>query len=193
MKYWKVFAVLTFLQLILGITITVLAIRASDFSTSLGAKDLPLWASGPLVVSGCIGVLFVLGCRNSFSENTSVFVIKGISYLTSCLSVVLCFVAATFNSIHVVLYLENFYSCTDSENHSACVCLRGTQPLHIVYTYEDISCEGVFNGLYNVFIVLAVLNSLGGLTCLCYVILLWSTRYNYIYGGVTGSDCNELA
>ncbi|CAN8000602.1 unnamed protein product [Ixodes hexagonus] len=150
MKCSTVALVLALVQLAAGVGLTVLSIHTMLKLRSLATRDCPLWAAAPAV-----------------------------SFALSSLSGILCFVAASFLALHVLLYIDRYSDCYDQGHH--CLCTLNDSRL---YRYAGVTCAQVHGTVKALFYVSATVSALGGLASVWLLALLWSSRYVYFQAGL---------
>lgn len=183
-------------QLVSGLGLTVLPIHTMLKLPSLATRDCPLWAAGPLLCAGIIGIIAVYSNTNYKSQNNRkpIFVLKIASFALSSLSGVLCLVAAAFLVLHVLLYIDRYTQCRDDPMHRQCLCALAEAATRF-YRYERVTCLQVHSTVKGLFYTTAALSVLGGVCSLWYLTLLWSSRYVYFNAGLrrTVGDPGDLA
>lgn len=173
-------------QLFAGLGLTALAIHTMLKLPSLSTRDCPLWAAGPLVTAGILGLLTVHSNKHykSQSNRKSLFLLKVVSFALSSLSGVLCFVAALFLALHVVLYIDRYLDCRDDFLGKHCYCNFADGRL---YSYAKVTCLQVHGSVKALFLTTTSVATLGGLASLGFLAVVWSSRYVYFQAGLRPS------
>lgn len=176
-------------QLVAGLGLTALCVHLMLKLPSLTTRDWPIWAAGPLVTAGIVGVITVHSAKRykSSANRKPIFVLKVVSFVLSSLSMVLCLVAASFLVLHVLLYIDRYVDCRYDLLGHQCFC---TLPDHRqLYRYANVTCLQVHGSIKGLFYTTAVLSVLASLSCLWYLVILWSSRYVYFYAGMRNASC----
>lgn len=187
MKCSSVALGLTAAQLVAGVGMTVLSIHTMLKLPSLATRDCPLWAAGPLLCAGIMGIITVYSNTNYKTQHNRkpIFVLKVVSFALSGISGVLCIVAAAFLVLHVLLYIDRYAQCRDDALGRQCFCvLPDTVRL---YRYAGVTCLQVRSSVKGLFYTSASLSAFGGVCSLWYLTLLWSSRYVYFNAGLRRS------
>lgn len=175
-------------QLVAGLGLTVLPIHTMLKLPSLATRDCPLWAAGPLLCAGIVGIIAVYSNTNYKSQlnRKPIFVLKVVSFTLSSVSGVLCLVAAAFLVLHVLLYIDRYTQCRDDTMRRQCFCalVEGAARL---YRYDRVTCLQVRSTVKGLFYTTASVSALGGVCSLWYLTLLWSSRYVYFNAGLRRS------
>ncbi|KAH7942205.1 hypothetical protein HPB49_021882 [Dermacentor silvarum] len=172
-------------QLVAGLGLTVLPIHTMLKLPSLATRDCPLWAAGPLLCAGIIGIIAVYSNTNYKSQNNRkpIFILKIVSFALSSLSGVLCLVAAAFLVLHVLLYIDRYTQCRDDPMRRQCLCALAEGAARF-YRYDRVTCLQVHSTVKGLFYTTAAVSVLGGVCSLWYLTLLWSSRYVYFNAGL---------
>ncbi|XP_050038370.1 sarcospan-like [Dermacentor andersoni] len=170
-------------QLVAGLGLTVLPIHTMLKLPSLATRDCPLWAAGPLLCAGIIGIIAVYSNKNYKSQNNRkpIFILKIVSFALSSLGGVLCLVAAAFLVLHVLLYIDRYTQCRDDPMRRQCLCALDAAR---VYRYDSVTCLQVHSTVKGLFYTMAAVSLLGGVCSLWHLTLLWSSRYVYFNAGL---------
>lgn len=188
MKCSTVALVLALVQLAAGVGLTALSIHTMLKLRSLTTRDCPLWAAAPLLSSGIVAIITVYSNSHykSQSNRKPIFVLKAVSFALSSLSGILCFVAASFLVLHVLLYIDRYSDCHDQGQH--CLCTMNDSRL---YRYAGVNCAQVRGTVKALFYVTASVSAVGGLASVWLLALLWSSRYVYFQAGLRPPGPNE--
>ncbi|XP_064484993.1 sarcospan-like isoform X1 [Ornithodoros turicata] len=175
---------LTVAQLATGLGLTALCVHLMLKLPSLTTRDWPVWAAGPLITAGIVGVMTVYSAKHykTTPNRKPIFVLKVVSFVLSSLSMVLCMVAAAFLVLHVLLYIDRYSECRYDLRGHQCFC---TLPSHSqLYRYSNVTCLQVGGSIKGLFYTTAAVSVVAGISCLWYLAILWSSRYVYFYSGV---------
>uniref|UniRef100_A0A493TAD5 Sarcospan n=1 Tax=Anas platyrhynchos platyrhynchos TaxID=8840 RepID=A0A493TAD5_ANAPP len=154
------------LQLVFGVSVTVLGFLMAGISSSLLVRDTPYWA-------GIIVSIKLTNCMH----NT----IRLMYFLLSAVGLVVCVLAVAF-STHHYLQITRFTCDTILES---CQCkLDTTDPLSRTFVYQDADCSSVTSMLNLYLLLQMVLNLIGALVCLSACFVMWKHRYQVFYVGV---------
>uniref|UniRef100_A0A8C3BU70 Sarcospan n=1 Tax=Cairina moschata TaxID=8855 RepID=A0A8C3BU70_CAIMO len=175
------------LQLVFGVSVTVLGFLMAGISSSLLVRDTPYWAGIIVCVVSLVG--FVMLCISyQPDEKTCVqFTVKLMYFLLSAVGLVVCVLAVAF-SAHHYLQITRFTCDTILES---CQCkLDTTDPLSRTFVYQDAAdCSSVTSMLSLYLLLQMVLNLIGALVCLSACFVMWKHRYQEVLN--TPETCTE--
>ncbi|KAM4678307.1 sarcospan [Discoglossus pictus] len=170
------------LQLVLGLSITVLAFIMAASCSTLLVRDTPHWAGIIVSVVAILGLL-MLCFRYQPDEKTSCqFVLKLIYFLLSALSLIICVLAVAFAAYHY----SNITHFTCEMAADSCQCtLDSSDPLSRTFLYQDVAdCDTVTSTIKLYVLLQMTLNLLLALVCLAACFVMWKDRYQVFYVGL---------
>uniref|UniRef100_A0A674JJF9 Sarcospan n=1 Tax=Terrapene triunguis TaxID=2587831 RepID=A0A674JJF9_9SAUR len=171
------------LQLVLGISITVLGFIMAGISSSLLVRDTPYWA-------GIIVSIKLTNCIMFFF-----FALFQLMYfLLSTLSLITCVLAVAFVAHHYSQITQ--FTC-DAVLDSCQCKLDTSDPLSRTFVYQDVAdCTSV-TSTFNLYLLLQmVLNLITAIVCLLACFVMWKHRYQVFFVGVrlhslTGTEIQQ--
>uniref|UniRef100_A0A8C4RX35 Sarcospan (Kras oncogene-associated gene) n=2 Tax=Erpetoichthys calabaricus TaxID=27687 RepID=A0A8C4RX35_ERPCA len=168
------------LQLLLGVSITVVAFIMTGISSSLLTRETPHWAGIIVCLVSLLG--FILYCITYLpDENTSMqFIIKLAYFLLCALGLVVCILAVAFTCHHYTQI--NNYTCAMEDT---CVCkLNPEDPIARSFVYMGVQdCSDITSSLKLYFLLQIILNLTLALVCLISCFVMWKDRYQVFYAG----------
>lgn len=192
-RFHKLAKALVGLHSILGTALCLLSIWLFMWAPRLKTRDNPYWSGIPLVLSGIVGLVVLCSCRKEYpgmSKGYCTYSAKVISIFLSTIAAITCLTACTFGIIHL-LCLSAMECDSPIELDGTCYCrITSKNSLAPVkaYHYMDLQCAEVENVLTTLLISSSVGNGVGGLLCVWYIYLYWSSRYMYTYSKVRTKD-----
>ncbi|KAM7348010.1 uncharacterized protein ACRADG_007457 isoform 1-T2 [Cochliomyia hominivorax] len=197
---------LLILQIIIGILLLSLSIWIFFLAPSTPLQDNPYWCGLVLLITGIIGLIVIRYQRIKRAKNQEhcfVF-LRMDSYVLSLLSVLLCCVALIFAAIHYCRLTAADTNCKSMHllvEHGSCICTFNAPPLANTteplinesstydedetneitdksynVEYRDLSCQEVTGPWTSILGLSFILNSLGFVISLIYIILLACCR-----------------
>ncbi|XP_013040166.1 sarcospan [Anser cygnoides] len=170
------------LQLVFGVSVTVLGFLMAGVSSSLLVRDTPYWAGIIVCMVSLVG--FVMLCISyQPDEKTCVqFTVKLMYFLLSAVGLVVCVLAVAF-AAHHYLQITRFTCDTILES---CQCkLDMTDPLSRTFVYQDAADCSSVTSMLNLYLLLQMLlNLIAALVCLSACFVMWKHRYQVFYVGV---------
>ncbi|KAM6436156.1 sarcospan [Liasis olivaceus] len=168
------------LQLVLGVSITVLAFLMAEFSPSLLLRETPYWA-GTLVCLVAITGFVMLCISYQPDEKTCIqFIIKVAYFILSALSLNICVLAMAFAAY---CYSQIIQFTCEPISESVCHCkLDTTDPLSRTFTYQS-DCSFITQTFYLFLLVQLILNLLAAIMGFAACFVMWKDRYQVFYVG----------
>uniref|UniRef100_UPI00398EBB3E sarcospan n=1 Tax=Pristiophorus japonicus TaxID=55135 RepID=UPI00398EBB3E len=170
------------LQLVLGITIAVVAFIMKSLSSSLLARDTPYWVGIIICVAALLGFYMYCITYQVDEQTTLQFIIKLIYFLLCALGLILCISAVAFAGHHYNQITK--FTCQMSSEQ--CVCRQDPEDqIARTFQYNDVSdCESVTRTIKLYLLLQMVLNLTLAIICLlgCYV--MWKHRYQVFFVGL---------
>ncbi|XP_039213485.1 sarcospan [Crotalus tigris] len=168
------------LQLVLGVSITVLAFLMAEFSPSLLLRETPYWAGALVCLVALIG--FVMLCISyQPDEKTCIqFFIKVAYFLLSALSLNVCILAMAFAAY---CYSQIVRFTCEPISDAVCHCkLDAADPLSRTITYQS-DCSFLTNTFYLFLLIQFLLNFLAAVVGFVACFVMWKDRYQVFYVG----------
>ncbi|XP_039374938.1 sarcospan isoform X1 [Mauremys reevesii] len=182
------------LQLVLGISITVLGFIMAGISSSLLVRDTPYWAGIIVCVVALVGMVMLCVSYQPEEKTCFQFAIKLVYFLLSTLSLITCVLAVAFVAHHYSQITQ--FTC-DAVLDSCQCKLDTSDPLSRTFVYQDVSdCTSV-TGTFNLYLLLQmVLNLITAIVCLLACFVMWKHRYQVFFVGVrlhslTGTEIQQ--
>ncbi|TFK01812.1 metastasis-suppressor KiSS-1 [Platysternon megacephalum] len=182
------------LQLVLGISITVLGFIMAGISSSLLVRDTPYWAGIIVCVVALVGMAMLCVSYQPEEKTCFQFAIKLMYFLLSTLSLITCVLAVAFVAHHYSQITQ--FTCDAVLNSCQCK-LDTSDPLSRTFVYQDVSdCTSV-TGTFNLYLILQmVLNLITAIVCLLACFVMWKHRYQVFFVGVrlhslTGTEIQQ--
>nr|XP_033807308.1 sarcospan [Geotrypetes seraphini] len=172
---------LALLQLVLGISVTVLAFITAGSSSSLLVRDTPHWAGITVCVVALLG-LCIFFMTYQIDEKTSCqFTMKLTYFLLSALSLIVCLTALAFAAHHYSQVTQ--FTCRMVLD--ACECkLDTSDPLSRSFSYHDVSdCSTVTSTIKLYLLLQMILNLIIAIVCTVVCFVMWKHRYQVFYVG----------
>ncbi|XP_066561475.1 sarcospan [Amia ocellicauda] len=177
------------LQLVLGVSIAVVAFIMRGISSSLLARETPYWAGIIVCLVSLLG--FYLYCITYLpDEKTCMQFISKLTYFLLCaIGLTLSVLAIAFAGYHYSQ--SNNFSCT--EERESCTCkLNPTDPIARTFVYSDVSdCASITGTLKLYFLLQIVLNLGQALVCLIGCFVMWKHRYQVFFVGLQRGSSSE--
>ncbi|NXK56076.1 SSPN protein, partial [Chauna torquata] len=170
------------LQLVFGVSVTVLGFIMAGISSSLLVRDTPYWAGIIVCMVSLVG--FVMLCISyQPDEKTCVqFTVKLMYFLLSALGLVVCVLAVAFAAHH---YLQITRFTCDAILESCQCKLDKADPLSRTFIYQDAADCSSVTSMLNLYLLLQmILNLIAALVCLSACFVMWKHRYQVFYVGV---------
>uniref|UniRef100_UPI0037E76C6B sarcospan n=1 Tax=Semicossyphus pulcher TaxID=241346 RepID=UPI0037E76C6B len=170
------------LQLLLGVSVTVLAFLMLAISPSLLARETPHWAGIILCLVSIVG--FILYCVSYRPDETS-----SMQFVCKLLYFILCTIGLVI-SVLVIAFAGHHYAQTSSFTcelqREDCVCKVDTSdPIARTFTYEGVSdCEEVTGTLTLYFLIQIALNLVQAIVCAVGAFIMWKHRYQVFFAGL---------
>ncbi|KAM4748606.1 sarcospan [Rhinophrynus dorsalis] len=170
------------LQLILGVSITVLAFIMAGTCPSLLVRDTPHWAGIIVSVVALLGLVLLCLPYQPDEKTLCHFALKLAYFLLSAFGLVICVLAVAFAAYHYSLITH--FTCHNALD--ACQCtLDTTDPLGRSFLYQDVADCGTITSTLKLFLLLQMtLNLLLALVCLAACFVMWKDRYQVFYVGL---------
>ncbi|CAJ1056981.1 sarcospan [Xyrichtys novacula] len=169
-------------QLLLGVSVAVVAFLMLAISPSLMARETPHWAGIILCIVSIVG--FILYCVTYLpDERTSMQFIGKLLYF------ILCTIGLVI-SVLVVAFAGHHYNQTSSFlcelQGEDCVCkLDEDDPIARTFTYEGVSdCGEITDTLTLYFLIQIVLNLAQAIVCAVGAFIMWKDRYQVFFAGL---------
>uniref|UniRef100_A0A8C4VQY8 Sarcospan n=1 Tax=Gopherus evgoodei TaxID=1825980 RepID=A0A8C4VQY8_9SAUR len=182
------------LQLVLGISITVLGFIMAGISSSLLVRDTPYWAGIIVCVVALVGMVMLCVSYQPEEKTCFQFAIKLVYFLLSTLSLITCVLAVAFVAHHYSQIVQ--FTC-DAVLDSCQCKLETSDPLSRTFVYQDVSdCTSV-TGTFSLYLLLQmVLNLITAIVCLLACFVMWKHRYQVFFVGVrlhslTGTEIQQ--
>ncbi|XP_032895326.1 sarcospan [Amblyraja radiata] len=169
-------------QLLLAITITVLAFIMMTLSSSLLTRDTPYWVGIIMCVAALLG-LYIFCVTYEIDEQTvRQFIVKLVYFLLCTLGLILSISAVAFAGNH--LHQMTGFSCHMEPDH--CACIQDPEDeIARTFLYRDVSnCEVVTSTVKLYLLLQVVLNLVLALVCLLGCYLMWKHRYQVFFAGL---------
>ena len=113
----------------------------------------------------------------------TVFLLQCICLFLACLSCCLCSSACVFTSVHC-FKIFSYWQCHTRAFHH-CACVLNPDPLAEIFMYQNTShCDDIRQELWKYLLSQSVLNAVGSVITLWFVLMLWKSRYNGFYAGL---------
>ncbi|XP_065365128.1 probable serine/threonine-protein kinase DDB_G0278665 isoform X2 [Calliphora vicina] len=197
---------LLILQIVIGILLLSLSIWIFFLTPNTPVQDNPYWCGLVLLITGIIGLIVVRYQRikRAKTREHCFMFLRMDSYVLSLLSVLLCCVALIFAAIHYCRLTAADTKCKSMHllvEHGSCVCtfnapppVNTSEPLLNESTfdadeesneitdnsynveYRDLSCQEVTGPWTSILGLSFILNSLGFVISLVYIVLLACCR-----------------
>ncbi|KAM7181789.1 sarcospan [Macrochelys suwanniensis] len=182
------------LQLVLGISITVLGFIMAGISSSLLVRDTPYWAGIIVCVVALVGMVMLCVSYQPEEKTCFQFAIKLMYFLLSALSLITCVLAVAFVAHHYSQITQ--FTCDAILDSCQCK-LDTSDPLSRTFVYNGVSdCTSV-TGTFNLYLLLQmVLNLITAIVCLLACFVMWKHRYQVFFVGVrlhslTGTEIQQ--
>uniref|UniRef100_W5NDZ9 Sarcospan (Kras oncogene-associated gene) n=3 Tax=Lepisosteus oculatus TaxID=7918 RepID=W5NDZ9_LEPOC len=173
---------IAFLQLILGISIAVVAFIMTGISSSLLTRETPHWAGIIVCLVSLLG--FYLYCITYLPDEKTFmqFIAKLVYFLLCAVGLVLSVLAVAFAGYHYSLI--NAFAC--SEEEGACICkLDPEDPIARTFIYSDVSTCFSITNTHKLYLLLQMaLNLTQAAVCLVGCFVMWKHRYQVFFVGL---------
>ncbi|XP_072418431.1 sarcospan [Chiloscyllium punctatum] len=171
------------LQLLLGITIAVVAFIMKTISSSLLARDTPYWVGIIICVAALLGFYMYCITYQVDEKTTLQFIIKLMYFLLCALGLILCISAVAFAAHHYNQITT--FSCQTTLEH--CVCKQDPDDLIArTFHYNDVTdCESVTTTIKLYLLLQMVLNLILAIVCLVACYVMWKHRYQVFFVGLS--------
>ncbi|TSK38508.1 Sarcospan [Bagarius yarrelli] len=170
------------LQLLLGITITVVAFLMTTISPSLLARETPHWAGIIMCIVSILGfVLYFITYLPDERTHTQ-FIIKLVYFILCSVGLVISIIVIAFQGHHYSL--TNGFICR--EIGQDCICtLEPEDPIARTFTYAGVTdCTAVTSTLMMYYLLQMVLNLAQAIVCLVGAFIMWKDRYQVFFVGL---------
>ncbi|KAK1167099.1 sarcospan isoform X1 [Acipenser oxyrinchus oxyrinchus] len=179
------------LQLILGISIAVVAFLMTSISSYLLTRETPHWAGIFVCLVSLLG--FYLYCITYLpDERTSMqFIAKLVYFLLCAIGLIICVLAVAFAGHH---YSQiNNFTCEPKGEMESCVCkLDPMDPIARTFEYRDVKdCSTITTTLKLYFLLQIALNLTLAIVCLIGCFVMWKHRYQVFFVGLQLNSANE--
>ncbi|XP_069765729.1 sarcospan isoform X1 [Narcine bancroftii] len=170
------------LQLLLGVTITVVAFIMRSISSSLLARDTPYWVGIVICLAGLLGLYMFCITYEVDEKTTRQFVVKLIYFLLGTLGLILSVSAVAFAGHHYNQITK--FTCQMNSNH--CMCSQDPEDqIARTFRYNDVQdCDSVTSTIKLYLLLQMVLNISVVLVCLLGCYLMWKHRYQVFFAGL---------
>lgn len=170
------------LQLLLGVSVTVVAFLMLAISPSLLARETPHWAGIILCIVSIVGFILYFITYLPDERTSLQFILKLLYFILCTIGLVLSVLVIAFAGHHHGQ--TSSFSCeADGED---CVCkLDHTDPIARTFTYEGVSdCGEITDTLSLYFVIQIVLNLAQALVCAVGAFIMWKHRYQVFFAGL---------
>ncbi|XP_055915472.1 putative uncharacterized protein DDB_G0277255 [Eupeodes corollae] len=207
-RFPRMTRILLILEVIIGILITFLGVWILLLAPHTDIQDNPYWSGLALLFSGMLGLILIRYKRikrHKLRENCFTF-IKFDSYVLAILATLLCAIAFCCAAIHIIRLQADDTKCVSSDillEHGACQCTFNTNSIPVTngtlldlnpapdssysVVYRELSCSEVRGVWMSILNFSLVLNCIGFLLAIIYLILLFFFRYREVYTSVQTS------
>ncbi|KAM9311512.1 sarcospan [Gastrophryne carolinensis] len=169
------------LQLILGVSIAVVAFIMAAGCSSLLVRDTPHWAGISVSVVAILGLLLLCVPYQPDEKTSGQFTLKLLYFLLSAISCIICVLVVAFASYHYTNMTH--YSCKMEADMCQCT-LEPSDPLSRMFIYQSVAdCDVVTTTIKLFTLLQIVLNMLLALVCLAACFIMWNHRYQVFYAG----------
>ncbi|KAM9481650.1 sarcospan [Clarias gariepinus] len=170
------------LQLLLGITITVVAFLMTTISPSLLARETPHWAGIILCIVSVLGFVLYFITYLPDERTYTQFIIKLLYFLLCSVGLVISIVVIAFQGHHYSL--TNGFICR--EIRQDCICaLEPEDPIARTFAYTGVTdCTAVTSTLMLYYLLQMVLNLAQAIVCLLGAFIMWKHRYQVFFVGL---------
>ncbi|XP_019371245.1 PREDICTED: sarcospan [Gavialis gangeticus] len=172
---------LSLLQLVLGISITVLGFIMAGISSSFLVRDTPYWAGIIICMVSLVGLVTLCISYQPDEKTCMQFAAKLMYFLLSTTGLITCVLAVAFAAHHYLQITQ--FTCDTILNTCHCK-LDTSDPLSRTFVYQDVSdCTSVTSA-FNLYLLLQmVLNLIAAIVCLVACFVMWKHRYQVFYVG----------
>lgn len=207
-RFPRLTRIILILEVIIGILIGLLGAWILLLAPHTDIQDNPYWSGLGLLLSGILGLILIRYKRikrHKARENCFAF-IKFDSYILAILATLLCAIALSCAAIHIIRLSTEDTKCVSSDillEQAACQCTFNTNSIPVTngtlsdlnptpdrsysVNYSELSCAEV-NGVWITILKLSlVLNCIGFLLAIIYLILLFFFRHRKVYSSVQTS------
>lgn len=218
LRYRNVVKALLLFVCILGVVLCVLSFWALLWAPNLRIQDNPYWSAIPVIISGIIGLLYMMVLPKQFPDWKNSYWTRSLKYASiaaSGIATISAFIMTILTILHLVfVYITNCFpanslesSCICSFDNSSIVSTNETTTTPFVpfllpesYHYIDLTCSEIDNLLKFVLIIVCSANFLSIATNGIYLLLHWNSRnhnyHTFIYSKVqtnNNSTYNDLS
>ncbi|XP_075066589.1 sarcospan [Mixophyes fleayi] len=170
------------LQLILGVSIAVVAFIMAANCPSLLVRDTPHWAGILVSIVAILGLILLCLPYQPDEKTSGQFALKLLYFLLSALSLIICVLAVAFAAHHYTQIIK--YTCKMAADSCQCA-LDPSDPLSRTFLYQSVAdCDSVTTTLKLFVLLQMTLNLLLALVCLAACFIMWKHRYQVFYAGL---------
>ncbi|XP_030070888.1 sarcospan [Microcaecilia unicolor] len=172
---------LALLQLVLGISVTVVAFIMAGSSSSLLTRDTPYWAGITVCVVALLGLCIFFMTYQVDEKTSCQFAMKLSYFLLSALSLIICLTAMAFAAHHYSQVTQ--FTCKMVLDTCDCK-LDTSDPLSRSFSYHNLSdCSTVTSTIKLYLLLQMILNVVIAVVCFVVCFVMWKHRYQVFYVG----------
>ncbi|XP_029456025.1 sarcospan [Rhinatrema bivittatum] len=169
------------LQLVLGISVTVVAFIMAGSSSSLLVRDTPHWAGIIVCVVALLGLCIFCMTYQADEKTSCQFAIKLSYFLLSALSLIICLTTVAFTAHHYSQVTQ--FTCKMILDTCECK-LDTSDPFSRTFSYQDVSdCSTVTSTIKLYLLLQIILNLIIAVVSLMACFVMWKHRYQVFYVG----------
>ncbi|XP_062860814.1 sarcospan [Trichomycterus rosablanca] len=170
------------LQLLLGISIAVVAFLMTIISPSLLVRETPHWAGIILCVVSVLGFILYCITYQPDERNSKQFILKLLYFILCTVGLVISIIVIAFQGHHYSL--TNAFEC--KETGQDCVCkLDPDDPIARTFTFAEVTdCSAITSTLMLYYLLQMVLNLFQAIVCLLGAFIMWKHRYQVFFVGL---------
>lgn len=180
---------LALLQLLLGVSVTVVAFLMLAITSSLTARETPHWAGIIMCVVSVVGL--VLYCVTySPDELSSQYIVKLLYFILCTIGLFISVLVVAFAGHHYAQ--SGAFSC--ERTGPVCVCmLQPDDPIARSFIYQDVDdCSSLTSELPMYLLLQIILNLVQALVCAVAAFIMWKNRYQVFFAGLQISSWHKV-